>query len=120
MKKLSDYKGEEAIDLWANMLDPLSRILSDKSIAQSVKSGKPKAVIAKDILKSHKDEAVEILQCIDDTPLDGINLVLRLISLINELGENEEIKAFFGFAEQVKTNNVSSGLPMENTGAKEK
>ena len=30
MKRLSDYQGEEAIELWADLLDPISDILTDK------------------------------------------------------------------------------------------
>jgi hypothetical protein len=103
MKKLSDYKGEEAIDLWANLLDPLTAIINDKEIATIVKSGEPKINIAKKILKLHKKEAIEILEAVDDTPVDGMNIVIRLVELINEIGQNEDVKAFFGYAEQAKT-----------------
>lgn len=103
MKKLSDYKGDEAIELWADLIDPLTTILTDKEIAEVVKSGEPKVKIAKIILKAHANEAVEILERIDDTPVDGMNIVLRLVSLINEIGRNEDVKSFFGYAEQEKT-----------------
>lgn len=115
MKKLSDYKGEEAIELWADMLDPLTHILTDEGVRRAVESGKPKMIIAKEILKSHSKDAIDILNRIDDSPVNGLNLLLRLIAILNELGESEEIKAFFGFAEQVKTDNVSSGSLTENT-----
>ena len=103
MKKLSDYKGEEAIELWADLIDPLSVVLSDKKIKEIIEKGESKINIAKEVLKLHSEEAVEILERIDDTPVDGLNIVLRLVGLINEIGQNEEVKSFFGFAEQAET-----------------
>lgn len=115
MKKLSDYQGEEAIDLWADLFEPLSDILTDKNVASMVKRGDNKILIAKEILKSHKKSAEAIMIRIDPTPLNGLNIVLRLIELLKEIGSNEDIKSFFGYAEQAKMENESSGSPMENT-----
>lgn len=114
MKKLSDYKGDEALELWADLLDPLTAILTDNKIKNVVQSGKPKIAIAKEILKEHKSEAVEILTRIDPEPVDGLNIVLRLINLITEIGQSDEIKSFFAYAEQVEMDNGSSGSPTEN------
>lgn len=103
MKKLSDYKGEEAIELWVDLFDEISAILSDKEIAKIVKSGDSTVNIAKKILKLHGKEAVAIMERIDGTPVDGLNIVLRLVGLLTEIGQNEEMKSFFGYAEQAKT-----------------
>lgn len=119
MKKLSDYKGEEAIELWCDVFDPLTRIIADKEIAGVVKSGRPTMEIAKTVLKAHAKDVSEILLRIDPTPLNGLNIILRLIELLNELGDNEEIRSFFGFAAQEKKNNESFGLPTENIGVAE-
>lgn len=115
MKKLSDYKGDEAIELWADLLDPLSEVINDENFQRVVRSGKSKMIIAKEILKNHSKEAMQIMQRIDPEPVDGLNLILRLIALLADLGSNEEIKGFFGYAEQVKTESESSGSVMENT-----
>lgn len=113
MKKLSDYTGEEAIELWADILGPAAKILSDKEIAKKYRS---QSVIdtVKYILKNHKQEAVEILLRIDDTPIDAINIVSRILNLINEIKDREEVKDFFGSAEQETMANVSSGSATEN------
>lgn len=115
MKKLSDYKGDEAIVLWGDLLEPLSAIFSDKKIAKVVNSGKSKIEIAKVILKNHPSEAEDILLRIDDTPIDGLNIILRLVALLADIGQNEEIKSFFGYAEQAKEGLTPSGFPTENT-----
>ena len=120
MKRLSDYKGEEAIELWVDLVDPLSEMLGDDELRNVVGQGSDKIKIAKTILKNHKAEAIKILTRIDPEPVDGLNIVLRLITLLGEIGQSEEIKAFFGFAEQVRTDEESSGSPMENTKGAEK
>lgn len=119
MKKLSDYVGEDAIDLWLDLLDPLSVIATDKEIKEIARSGKPKILIAKMILKAHRKEAVDIMQRIDPEPINGINIISRLIAILTEIGENEEVRSFFGYAEQAKTESESSISLMENTEADE-
>ncbi len=120
MKKLSDYKGDEAIELWADLLDPLTNILGDKKIQSVIQSGKPKLIIAKEILKEHKKDAVDILLRIDPEPINGLNIIVRLVAVVTDIGKDEEIKAFFGYAEQEQTESESGGSVTENTEVEEK
>lgn len=119
MKKLSDYKDEEAIELWADLLDPMTVILQDAEVKETINSGLPKIEIAKVILKNHSKEAIEILRRIDDTEIDGLNIVLRLVGLLADIGQNEAIKSFFGYAEQVNKESQSSGSATVTTQEKE-
>lgn len=114
MKKLSDYKGEEAIELWADLIDPLTTILSDKEFTSGLK-GKATLKMASEILKKYSHEAMEILTRIDPEPIDGMNMLLRLVALLADIGANKEVIAFFGSAEQEKEGSESSGSAMENT-----
>lgn len=116
MKKLSDYKDDEAIELWADLLEPLTSIISDEKVRKTIQSGKSKIEIAKIVLKRKKKEATEILLRIDPEPIDGLNIVLRLVAVLADLGQNEEIKSFFGFAEMSQEiTEESSGSLTENT-----
>lgn len=119
MKKLSDYQGEAAIDLWADLLEPLTVLLGDEGIKNAVRAGKPKTEIAKEILKNHKKEASEILLRIDPEPINGLNLVLRLVAVITDIGKNEEIASFFGYAVQANQEENAFGSATESTEAKE-
>ena len=119
MKKLSDYKGDEAIELWADLLDPLTNILGDQKIQSVIQSGKPKLIVAKEILKKHKKDAMQILLRIDPEPINGLNIVIRLVTVIADIGESEEIKTFFGYAEQEQTDNESGGSVTESTEVEE-
>ena len=117
MKKLADYQGEEAFELWADLLDPVGDIMSDPHIKEIITSGSNRMKIATDILKTYKKQAEAILLRIDPEPINGLNILLRLISLITELGENEDVAGFFGFAEQVKMEKEPSGSAMVTTEA---
>ena len=88
MRKLSDFKGDEAIELWADLLEPVSEIIGDAKVQDALKSGATKMAIAQVILKSHAKEAEEILLRIDPTPLNGLTLVFRLVSILADLGES--------------------------------
>lgn len=120
MKRLSDYKGEEAIDLWVDLLDLMTEILKDEKVADLIKSGKPKIELAKELLKLHKDAVVKVLLRIDSTPVDGLNIITRLVVLISEIGEDETVRSFFGYSEQANKADESSISAMENTEESEK
>ena len=117
MKRLSDYQGEEALELWSDLLDPISDILTDTEVAQETKAGNPPIVIAKTILKKHKEAALKILLRIDPEPLDGLNIIMRLVALLAEIGGRSELKSFFGYAAQENVESESSGLATESTEA---
>ena len=103
MKRLSDYKDEEAIDLWLDLLEPIGRIFNDEEMKKAAKEDKLSTLqMAQMALRNHKAEVVEVLTRIDDTPVDGLNILTRLIGLFSEISESEYGKSFFGFAEQAK------------------
>lgn len=114
MKKLSDYKGEDALELWDNLLDPLTVIIGNPKVKEVAKSGKNKLEIARELLRLQRKEIIEILVLIDPEPIDGLNIVSRLIALLSEIGQNEEVRSFFGYAAQAKTDSESFTSPMEN------
>lgn len=117
MKKLADYKDAEAIELWADLLEPITKIMADKDVANTVKSGKAPFMIASEILKSHKEDAITILLRIDPTPIDGLNVIVRIIDIVMEIMNNEEVKSFFASAEQATTLKEISGSATVNTEA---
>ena len=95
MKKLSDYQGEEAIELWADLLDPFIEIVGDQKISEMLRAKKPPIATAREILKTYKKQATQILLRIDPTPLNGLNILIRLVTLLSEIGNDETIKSFF-------------------------
>lgn len=115
MKKLSDYKGEEAIELWADIIEPASVILASEDVANAVKQKKTYMQVAHVILKNNKAEVLEILKRIDPTmPVNGLTVVTSLMTLLSEIKSGDESDAFFNSQGQ-KIESVSSGSAMENT-----
>lgn len=120
MKKLSDYKGNEAIELWADLLEPITEIIGDKEIAEILQAPKPPLLKAQAILKKYSAETEKILLRIDPEPLDGLNIIVRLTTVIVEIGQRDDVRAFFGFAGQAQTADESGGSLTETTGDEEK
>lgn len=118
MKRLSDYKDEEAIVLWGDLFEPIMKILADPAVVKAMKSGEVVKIV-KAVLKEKAKEAKECLLIIDDTPINGINMVTRLTGLITDLIQSEEFGSFFNFAEQEKKELVSSGSATGNTVGKD-
>lgn len=115
MKKLSDYKNEDAIELWADLLDPFVEIVGDTKIKEMIRAKKPPLITAKEIVKTYKKQASEILLRIDPTPLDGLNIIVRLVSILNEIGSDPTMQSFFGLSAGGKEDETSFGPATENT-----
>lgn len=113
MKKLSDYKGEEAIELWADLLEPIGTILADKEVQTALSTQGSAMQKVQAVLKNHKSEASKILLAIDPTPITGLNIIARLLDLVLEIENSEEFSGFFGSAQQ-KTEDESFGSVTES------
>ena len=113
MRKLTDYKGEDAIELWGDLIGPMAHILGDEKTKQIVNTGKP-LEIAKNILADHKKEAMEIMLRIDPTPIDGLNIATRLLGVVLEIMNNEDLRGFFVSAEQETMESASFGSATGN------
>ena len=58
--KLSDYKGEAALDKLAEIIEPLTIMLADPVMQEIAKSGSSSMIkYAKPMLKNHKKEVLE-------------------------------------------------------------
>lgn len=114
MKRLSDYKEEEAIELWMDLLEPIGNILSNKNVKKAYKANGNKLDAVKAIIAECKADAMQILLRIDPTPIDGLNLITRLIDLLMEFEGSEDLKPFFQSA-GIATGGASSGNATENT-----
>lgn len=116
MKKLSDYKGEEAFELWADLMEPISEIFRDTEVIRLADGKHGNMEVASLVLKAHKKEALEIFHRIDPDPVDGTNLIGRLLVMLGELAKDPVLGSFFGYAERAMTESASSGSAMENIG----
>lgn len=113
MKRLTDYKGEDAIDLWGKIIESASAIITDPEIQKAVNEVSA-IVLAGKVIKTHKKEISEILLSVDDTPIDAQNLVSRTLVLLDDIGKIPEAASFFGLQGQNETKE-SSGSATANT-----
>ena len=113
--RLSEYKGDEALDVLADLIEPSAEIFSDKKISAMYKDGATRKVdIIKAVLKNHKKSIVEIMAALDreDPATYTVNL-LSLPAKILEILNDPELESLFGSAAQtgaVNSSGAASGI----------
>lgn len=98
MKKLSEYKDEEALDLLADIVEPITNIWQDEAVKQAFKAEKKGRIprMIKAIIKGHKPEVIEIM-----ARLDGIDVkdyhcnILTLPGAIMDILRDDDLLDFF-------------------------
>jgi hypothetical protein len=117
--KLSDFKGEKAIDVLADLLEPAAEIMTDSVIVSTIRSGeKIKAV--KLALKGHKQAVIKILAITEGVdPKQYEPNVFSLPAKLLEILNDPELIGLFRLQSQTEENN-SSGSVTENTEGEEK
>lgn len=118
--KLSEIKGEAALDAVADIIEPLAKIASDKRFMQELRSGKPKLLLIKFLLKEHKQEVLEILAVLDQKTVEEYMETVNLITLPQQILEainDPEVAVLF--QSQGQTEKTSFGSATENIEASE-
>jgi len=117
--KLSDIKGEEALDVLADIIEPAAEIMADKQIANMVRANVPKIKIIKPMIKNHKTQIIEILARIDGKEIDEYKNMMTLTTLPMRLIEfmNDPQMAEVFHSQVQSSQSASSGLVTESTEA---
>lgn len=105
--RLSDIKGEAALDAFADMLDPAMEIMTDPAISAAYKNPETtRAQLVGLIVKGHKKAVITIMAILDgkdpETYADEINIFTvpaKLMEIIND----PEMKSLFPLQAQQKT-----------------
>lgn len=127
--KLSEIKGERAIDAIADMIEPIARIAEDKEAVKLFKREKcpkgtdPKTFLLKRIrasvpvlLRNHKADLIEIMAAIEGTTAESYAQTLSVPKLIGDifgLMTDSELLSLFGLAQTTEA--ASSGSAQVNT-----
>ncbi len=97
--KLTEIKNEDALDVLANIIDPLCEIAADENVKKANKEG-GKIAAVKYVLKNHKSAVMAVLAALDGVPVEEYSCnVLTLPAKILEILNDPEIMAVFDFAE---------------------
>ena len=110
--KLSEYQGEAALDILADLIEPVGEIMSDKEIGEVFKKNRFKAIGL--AIRNHKKAVMQILATMDGVPVDEYKCnVLTLPVKILELLNDPELVQLFTYQGQTGDAN-SSGSASEN------
>lgn len=95
--KLSDFKGEEALELLADIIEPMFEILGDDKFKDMVRSGTcDQMQMIKYLLKTHKKPILTILALMDkEDPETYEPNVLTIPLKLLELGNDPDIIKLF-------------------------
>lgn len=117
-RKLSEIKGEDAIDVLADILEPVTSIAADDEIRKAVKAGLPKIKLIQLALKSHKKDIVKILAVMDGQDAENYEVnLLELPARILEILNDETVMSLFTSQGQMMESE-RSGSALENTEGK--
>lgn len=118
--KISDFKGEKAIDFIGDIIEPASKIFSDdvvRSLFTPEKNSekKTKAAVTKHICKNYPAETIEILAALEEVEPEKyegnpVTIAMQVFEILND----PDLMSVFISSEQ-KTEKKSSGSVAANT-----
>jgi len=114
MRKLSEIQNEDALDVIADILDPVIEICQDDELKEVMTKNDRMAAI-KIAIKNHKEAIMLILATLDGEPLETykINLI-QIPTKLMELFNDPDMAAFFQ-SQGLKISGVSFGSATETT-----
>ena len=102
--KLSDYHGEKALDLLAEIVEPMAEIFADPEISDLMKSGGARIKWVKPIIKNHKDAIIAILAAIEgqtpDEYADKITVMTLPVKFLNLINDKEMQSVFMSAGQE--------------------
>lgn len=112
---MAERTNEEALDLFADLLEPVGAVLSDAELRESVKRGDSRLKSAAIAIHNHKPEVIQILALLEGVPVEEykVNLLALPVKVVRLLNK-PEIKELFIGAGQMNVA-ASSGSATENT-----
>lgn len=96
--KLSEIKGEQALEVLADIIDPIGEIAIDKEIRGMIGAGKPKLLMIKHVLKKHPKEVIEIMARLNLQDVEEYKANMNLLTLpleINEVLNDPDVMLLF-------------------------
>lgn len=111
--KLSEYKNEDALELLADLIEPVSVLMTDEQLKKMVTADAKKLDIARYLLKSHNKEIIAVLARLNGADVYDANIVDILTQVLDLI--NDPVLTDF-FESQVRNWGGEISTPaMENT-----
>lgn len=115
MKKLSEYRGEEALDVLADLIEPAAEIMRDKEVAAVFREKNAAGAISI-ALKKHKKAVLSIMARLEgENPDTYAPSVLALPMKLMDILNDPEFASLFTSQGQIteKTNSGSVSVTTE-------
>lgn len=113
MKKLSEYKDEEALDLLADLLDPVTEMALDEKFQDAMSGSRIQFV--KFAIKNHKESVMQILAVLSGVPREEFHCnVLTLPMMFMEMIKDKDLMSFFKL-QGLEDSENASGSATENS-----
>jgi len=115
LKKISEYRDAEALDMLAEIIEPAIVIMGDKNVADLIMANKLIPAI-KEMIKAHKTEVMQILAAMEGVPFEEFHcnvftLPMRVLELLND----EALLSFFTSQAPETSQKTFSGPVMGDT-----
>ena len=122
MRKLSEIKDDEAMDVLAEILDPVSNLIGDSAFKLAIRGDKDKGIkpnrleaVKVAINKEHRSDVVKIMATLEGVEVSEFHYNLfTLPKMVLDVLNDKELIDFFTYRAEPNSNE-SSGFAMGNT-----
>lgn len=103
MTNISDFKNGDAIDLIADIIEPITNIMRDENIKKNFMSEDKRVYAIKQALKSHKSDILEILARLDGVEVKDLNYTpISLVTKCVQILSDKELTDFFSYVAETE------------------
>jgi hypothetical protein len=108
--KLSEIKGDRALEVIADIMEPISNLVSDPAVKKIFENRKKEPVIKKlpEVIKSHKPDIYKMLATLEGVNVEEYKKTTSLIKIIQDFTDmimDESIQQLFISAKPVEEKN---------------
>lgn len=96
MRKLSEIKGEEALETLAEIIEPAAEIFTDETVKKALTEGKNKLEAVKVVLKNHKKAVIAVMAALEGITVEEYQPpLLALPTMLMEVLNDPELQKLF-------------------------
>lgn len=121
MKKLSEFRDDEAMDVLAEILDPMVNMMKNKDFVLAMRGDRQKEIrpnrveAIKIAITDNRSDVVKIMAVLNETPVEEFHYnLLTLPQMMVEMLNDKELMGFFGYQSE-KDSQIPSGSATEST-----
>ena len=120
MKRLSEIKGEAALDVLADLIEPASEIMADDDIKDAVREDKRAEAVAL-ALRNHKRAVITVMAVLEEEDPDKYEPpLLKLPAMLLQLFNDPELVQVFYLQGQTQEENASGSATPNTKGTGKK